>query len=291
VLHPLWPTLRAEGLKARAAEAYDDFEECKRVGDVAGPQRLFKASQAHAHRLEEELGKLNSAVAPRDEARVRLIGEVAAILKGLAIRVQLFLVLKKSGAQASLDPFLRLEEAARNKVASIPRRPAGPGSGTGDGQGSAQVRAAPTQRDKRTIRWVMHFNTSTGRNYLNQLAGLGAILAIPVRESDSDRQYKVVRNLLRKPVELLDEDLKKIGRISWYDGKPANVAAIMAALGLRLRPSHFVVILPEKVEAQLYAMEKTCAQGRPEDDILETHFRVVFVGGRYVPVIESIKFK
>jgi hypothetical protein len=146
-------------------------------------------------------------------------------------------------------------------------------------------------RQKRMQRWAMHFTTGNGADYLQQLAGLGAILAVPVRESGSEYQYKVIRDLSRRPPPLLDEDVRKIGRIYWIDQRPASVAEVMAELGLPLRPSHFVAFMPAELEAKLLEVEKAQSGGRPEEDILETHFRVQKHGDRYVPVLESIRLR
>jgi hypothetical protein len=200
--------------------------------------------------------------------------------------------------------FVRLGDAVRAKVGNLQEgshgrggdgsgggKGSGRGTGEGSGQGPGQSKGTLTQREKRMLRWTMHFNTNTGRDYLNQLAGLGAILAIPVQETRSGPEFKIVRDLHRHPAQLLDEDISQIQRIYWIDDNPRNVADMMAALGVRLRPTHFVAFMPEKLEADLFEIEKANARGRPEEDIIETHFQVVNQGGRFTPVFQSIKLR
>jgi hypothetical protein len=162
----------------------------------------------------------------------------------------------------------------------------GDGSGTGTGEGRGEGKARLTQREKRMLRWSMSFNTNNGPDYLAQLRGLGAILAIPVKEGAEGREYKIVRDLTARPAKLLDEDLSKIQRIYWVDEKPQSVNDVMSALGLNLRPSHFVAFMPQELEEKLFQMEKAY-KGLSEDQIHETKFRVERTGRGYEPRVVS----
>jgi hypothetical protein len=134
----------------------------------------------------------------------------------------------------------------------------------------------------------MRFSTQNGADYVSQLKGLGAILAIPVTEGPSP-QYKIIRNLDQRPPKLLDEDLSKIQRIYWVDDKQQSVAGVLDALGLQgMHPSHFVAFMPESLEQKLFKMELNF-RGLKEDQIHETKFEVVRGPGGYQPrVIEQI---
>jgi hypothetical protein len=165
----------------------------------------------------------------------------------------------------------------------------GVGTSTGDGTGTGKG-ATLSQREKRMVRWTMMFNTNNGPDYLTQLAGLGAILAIPVNEDDSKPDYRLVHDLKAKPAELKQEDLSKMDRIYWIENKPQSVRDIMSALGLSIHPSHFVAFMPKELEDKLQEMEKQAARGKPEDAIKETKFRVKLVGNRFEPELEKITF-
>ena len=68
-----------------------------------------------------------------------------------------------------------------------------------------------SEREKRMLRWHMKFSASNGPEYLAQLHGLGAILAIPVtEEKGKDLIYKVIRDLRPGKGVLKDDDLSKI---------------------------------------------------------------------------------
>jgi hypothetical protein len=166
----------------------------------------------------------------------------------------------------------------------------GRGKGEGDGSGDGKGKGTLTQREKRMLRWTMLFSTNNGPDYLAQLRGLGAILAIPVKETAEGREYKIVRNL-NSPAQLLDEDIGNIQRIYWIDDKPPAVRDIMGALGLSIRPSHFVAFMPEELENKLFELERARAGGRPEEKINETKFRVVRTAKGYEPQVETITFK
>ena len=70
----------------------------------------------------------------------------------------------------------------------------GSGSGTGEGIGVGSGKSKLNDREKRMLRWHMRFTANSGQEYLDQLRGLGAILAVPVVERP-EPQYKVIRNL------------------------------------------------------------------------------------------------
>jgi hypothetical protein len=165
----------------------------------------------------------------------------------------------------------------------------GKDGGTGPGSGPGR-QATLTQREKRMLRWQMRFAANNGPEYLAQLRGLGAILAIP-----TEGRYKIVRDL-RPVAALLDEDLSEIKRIYWIDDNPRSVRDVLAALGHpKLHPDRFVAFMPVELENKLFEMEKREMIRRKrhfnEDEIYETVFRVVRAGGGYEPVLSSITFK
>ena len=169
----------------------------------------------------------------------------------------------------------------------------GKGTGSGRGEGSGTL----TQREKRMLRWSMVFDTNSGRDYVLQLKGLGAILAVPVREQGDKPDYKIIRDLNARPAKLLDEDLSQIQRIYWVDDKPQSVNDVMAILGVQLPrpPSHFVAFMPEELEQKLFKLEKDWLAkinpGRTEDDIVETRFRIKHIGSKYEPEVTSQKVR
>jgi hypothetical protein len=97
-----------------------------------------------------------------------------------------------------------------------------------------------------------------------QLAGLGAILAIP-RAPGNEQTYSVVRNLNVRPVRGSIEDIKKIELIFWVDDKRESITPLCAALGIRPVPHH-VAFFPKELEEKLVKL-KLANKGLPEDQM------------------------
>jgi hypothetical protein len=152
-----------------------------------------------------------------------------------------------------------------------------------------------TKREQRMLRWNLHFPTSNPQDYLRQLAGLGAILALPLDDSSSP-QYKVVRDLLTRPAQLAEEDLSKIQRIFWIDDNPANVRDVLTELGVNVQARRFIAFMPVELENKLFEMERKHMEKRysrfDEDRIYETRFEVVGgTSGKVEPRLKSMKLK
>jgi hypothetical protein len=194
----------------------------------------------------------------------------------------------------SMKAFARLNDSVRRKLSdglnpgkgrggSGSGGGKGTGTGTGEGAGRGEGKLNLTKREKRMLRWTMSFNTRTGADYVRQLRGLGAILAIPVKEGQPP-EYRIVRDLTRRPAQLLEEDLSQIKRIYWIDDKPRSVQEVMNALGLKLQPSHFVAFMPLELEQKLFELERD-HRGLAEDQIHETKFRIVESAGTFRPEV------
>jgi hypothetical protein len=164
----------------------------------------------------------------------------------------------------------------------------GPGSGggkdrgtdTGIGRDTGPGTGNMNERLKRTLRWVMVFDTFNGEDYARQLAGLGAILAFP-RSKD---QYLVVRDLNTRPARGHVEDIEKIKRIYWVDDKRESITPLCLALGVKPVPDHVVAFFPEKLEKKLLELELKY-KGRKESEIYETRFKIVKSASGYDPVV------
>jgi hypothetical protein len=139
------------------------------------------------------------------------------------------------------------------------------------------------------LRWQVRFATDNAPEYLAQLRGLGAILAIPVGKG-----WKVVRDL-RPPAKLLNEDISKLKRIYWIDSNPRSVADLLAALGVRVKATRLVALMPRALEKKLFELEKKEMLKRRgkfnAEEIKETVFRMVQRGRRYELEVVKITFK
>jgi hypothetical protein len=153
----------------------------------------------------------------------------------------------------------------------------GTGTGTADGAAIGNSKGQLSERERRMLRWVMVFETANPNDYINQLAGLNAILAIP---SGREGQYLTVRDLHKRPAKPESEDVAALNRIYWVDDKPNSVRGVLGVLGVRQPASHFVAFMPQQLEAKLFEKE-IAYKNRREDEIFETKFKVIHRGGAY----------
>jgi len=196
----------------------------------------------------------------------------------------------QDGTQASarlfdLDQDIR-KQLRRNVNPGLGQGGSGSGGGMGSGKdkgvgdASGPGEAALNQREKRQLRWAMTFNTQNGVDYLNQLNGLGAIVAIP---QDAGR-FLVIRDL-KNPRSAQVEDISSINRIYWVDNKPQSVQSLVTALGLREVPPFFAAFFPKELEAKLLEREMAFLKqryGKTDEHLIhETKFDVLRGGGGY----------
>jgi hypothetical protein len=144
-----------------------------------------------------------------------------------------------------------------------------PGPGTGE------------LRRERMDRWEMVFDTYSGEDYARQLAGLGAILAIPRGTAD---EYDIIYDLSKRPVQLKRDDIGSIHRIWWEDRKRDSIAPLCSALGITPVPGHIVAFFPEELERKLLKIELQY-NGLREEQIKETRFKIRKTAGGYEPVV------
>jgi RNA polymerase sigma factor (sigma-70 family) len=129
--------------------------------------------------------------------------------------------------------------------------------------------AMAPEQSRRMLRWRIVFDTHDGEDYARQLEALGAVLAVPTGEGN---KYAVIRDLGKRPVKPVAEDLSRVRHIFWLEEDPRSVGGLAKALGLKKAPGHVVVFLPKYVEDVLLRKELAHA-GRKEENIEETTFR------------------
>jgi hypothetical protein len=185
----------------------------------------------------------------------------------------------------------RLRDRIRDLIAGKGKGNVGGGGGEGRGQGTGKGNnRGPgldtgnlTIRQKRQLRWSMVFDTRSGEDYLSQLAGLGAILAVP---SGND-EYVFYRNLSLRPPQSEPGQLWRMNQIYWTDDQAHSVRNLSTALGLTYVPGHIIAFFPVELEKKLLEKERQAYSGN-EENIRETNFRIQRKGGRYEPVVSSI---
>ena len=156
----------------------------------------------------------------------------------------------------------------------------GPGvSGNGPNGGESGVGNDATKA--RSLRWVMKFETSGGRDYLEQLSALGAIILVPVPTREG--QFYVFKDLQNpKPGTLAtdDEIRQYFNQVTFGDSDRETLAKLAPALGLDFTPLRFSAVFPKGVEGQLADKERAYRGLRPEA-IATTKFSVIRRGGSY----------
>jgi len=180
-----------------------------------------------------------------------------------------------------LAQFAALDKALRDKMLGMTKGATG-GTGTGDGppkpDGNGGVGANSTQR--RSLRWILRFRTTDGRDYLNQLSGIGATILVPL-PPDNKKAY-IFRDLAAPKLGefVSEEEWKRLdSQIRFCDFKRDSVSGVASALNLDFTPHSFWAFFPKGIEEELSRKEVAYANRRAED-IEETVFEVVVRGGR-----------
>jgi hypothetical protein len=90
-IYRVWPTLDTAGLKENLEKARQALTECQRARDFIAIRKLFKATEAHAIRLEKEARELNPRINVDDEQPARRIQEVSPGVVKLGGDIQAYL--------------------------------------------------------------------------------------------------------------------------------------------------------------------------------------------------------
>jgi hypothetical protein len=167
----------------------------------------------------------------------------------------------------------------------------GRGPDKGSDRGTKRPPSTPDPKMVRNDRWSINFTTVSGKDYLNQLAGLGAILGVPVK--GQDRQYLLIRDL-HKPGNARVEDVSRLHRIFWFDDKPESVRSLFSVLP-QPRPDYFVAFFPDSLEQRMLQLELDYLERRslPRDESLvkRTLFDVFRSRDGYDVRLQSVELK
>jgi len=186
--------------------------------------------------------------------------------------------------------YAAIDKTLRDKLLGIgAKKGAGPGDGSGNdgtkgtgpgGNGANSTRA-------RSLRWVMRFRTSSGDDYVAQLAAMSAVVLVPLPPENRDCLY--FPNL-KKPSDhrmASEEDKNRlVGQIKFSDTRPDSVRGVCEALGVKENARSFWAFFPKGLEDELSKKEIGYRNRRPEQ-IEETIFRVVSRGGSYDIVVDD----
>lgn len=180
-----------------------------------------------------------------------------------------------------------LSEAIRDKL-----MPFGQDKGTRPGTKSGPQGTGADATRARSLRWVLRFSTTSGRDYLNQLHALGAIVIVPVPpENKSAYVFRDLKNPVVGELATDAEWQKLAQQIQFCDFKRDSVVQVTTELGLgELKPHMFWAFFPKSLEDRLAEMERSY-QNRSADAIEETVFEVRPLGGSYDLTVVRQKLK
>lgn len=152
------------------------------------------------------------------------------------------------------------------------------GSGYDGSQGKGPGGTGADSTLGRSMRWVLRFTVAGGRDYLEQLKTMSAILLIPEPGTDKCTFIEDIKNPRNQRIAS-DDDMRMLGdRIKFGETRPSEVKAIAQALGLEFTPKSVWAFFPKELEEELTRKEKSF-RGRQPDDIEETVFTVRVRGG------------
>jgi hypothetical protein len=219
----------------------------------------------------------NSSPTMADVAALALPTDLPQVQKDFTKIVQLDPNLATVNPPSEKAPaYAKLSDALQKKLLPV-GSPQGRG---GNSDGPAGIGSDATKA--RSLRWIMRFKTLDGRDYLNQLAGFGAIVIVPVPPENSSAY--VFRDLANpRPGEQVSEaEWQKLAQqVQFCDFKQDSVRQVTAELGLsQLKAQMFWAFFPKSIEEEMAKKERSY-QNRAPESIQETVFEVANVGGKY----------
>jgi hypothetical protein len=163
------------------------------------------------------------------------------------------------------------------------------GKGPGDGMGESGVPGAgasdkgdATSSSNRAVRWELIFDTTSGEDYVRQLAAMKATLVIP--QPADWQSNRVYRNLTVGNAAGEDFDIKQLPGLFFIDDMADSAARVARALGLNFSPPKFIAFFPKDVEEDLATKERAY-RGRKESEIFSTKFRILMKDGKPTPIV------
>lgn len=167
----------------------------------------------------------------------------------------------------------------------------GGGSSGGDpmgGKGPGGFGASSTYA--RALRWILRFDTTTGEDYVNQMAGIGGVIMVPV--PPDNKSFLIIKNPRNPaPVPATDDDLQKYTKlIQFAEIRKDSVESVARALKLTFMPKSFFAYFPRELEEKLAALEKNYQNKQPEQ-IRSTAFKVIVRGGSYDFIVVEQKLR
>jgi hypothetical protein len=187
-------------------------------------------------------------------------------------------------------PLASLDKQIRDKLLGTKRGDGKPGTG-GDGGGNGPGGYGADATRARGLRWVLNFDTRTGRDYLNQLHAMKAVVMVPTADGQKMYIFKDLQHPKPGPVAT-DADLDALSnQIQFSDITRRAVDAVCDELGIRgYTPNMFMAFFPKDLEKKMADLEVAYRNKRPED-IRQTKFKVLMRGGAFDLIVTDQQYK
>ena len=189
-------------------------------------------------------------------------------------------------APENADALSKLDGILRDKLLGVGGQKGAPGAGKGpDGTpGTGPGGTGGDTSRNRSLRWVMRFTTNGGRDYLDQLNALGAVVLVPAQQPGKMYVFKDLRNPQPGVVASDAEMASYSQQMQFCDSKRQSAEEVGRALNLGYTPDAFWAIFPKGIEEELARLEKAY-RNRRADDVEQTIFRVSVVAGKHKLVV------
>jgi hypothetical protein len=193
-------------------------------------------------------------------------------------------------ADANAKLWQDVDSKVRDALMGKKKGAGGPGAEGDQGVGPGKGGTGADSTRARSLRWVVQFKTSGGRDYLSQLSALGAEIIVPLEDGRNHYLFADLAN--PKPGTLATErDWGRLAsKIQFTDNKPKSLRDMAEALNLTFTPKYFVAYFPKEIEEKLSRME-IGYQNRRSEDIDETVFEVIIRGGKPEVVVSKQKLR
>src|SRR5262249_45586288 len=117
----------------------------------------------------------------------------------------------------------------------------GTGVGTGKGSGSGPGEGNGTVRERRKARWRLRFDTASSEDYVEQLIGMGAFLAI----EKGNGEHLIYRDLVHRPAQGKVEDIWALDRQPWFPDDPHTTTRLARVLEIQPVPTRIILLFPK----------------------------------------------
>ncbi len=200
-------------------------------------------------------------------------------------------IIKKVAESPNFDKLRKVNNDLRKKMmegisgkVGGGNNPNGKGTTGDEGSGSTGNGDANTTGE-RSLRWTLSFKTENGRDYVNQLAAMGAKIIIPMPPKGNE--LKIIPDL-QFPSKM--QNVSAITEMHFIDDRRESVSSLCRALGLDFVPAYIIALFPKSVEEEL-AKKEIAYRGRNPADIGSTTFKILVRNGNYSITVTDQELK